>query len=140
MPQGDHCAAGGVQGLRAGKGTGSGLFDGMQCVAALPTRNKRIGACSCVFPHHRSTFTSTLTCAPLVASLSPPPPRDSPTQVRHYYYRLIKRLNRIMGAGSALDTKNPLQVHRSMIKFWEVVSRSSKLNNHMHNMHISNSV
>lgn len=42
-------------------------------------------------------------------------------QVRHYYYRLIKRLNRIMGAGSALDTKNPLQVHRSMIKFWEVV-------------------
>jgi hypothetical protein len=42
--------------------------------------------------------------------------------VRHYYYRLIKRLNKILGPGSALDIKNPLQVHRSMIKFWEVVS------------------
>jgi hypothetical protein len=44
--------------------------------------------------------------------------------VRHYYYRLIKRLNKILGPGSALDIKNPLQVHRSMIKFWEVVSES----------------
>ena len=44
------------------------------------------------------------------------------TQVRHYYYRLIKRLNRILGEGAALDTRNPLQVHQSMIKFWEVVS------------------
>ena len=43
-------------------------------------------------------------------------------QVRHYYYRLIKRLNRILGKESALDTKNPMQVHQSMIKFWEVVS------------------
>lgn len=43
-------------------------------------------------------------------------------QVRHYYYRLIKRLNKILGAESKLDIKNPLQVHRAMIKFWEVVS------------------
>jgi len=42
--------------------------------------------------------------------------------VRHYYYRLIKRLNKILGADAKLDIKNPLAVHRAMIKFWEVVS------------------
>ena len=64
---------------------------------------------------------------PFTAARPPsPPPPSSPwpscPQVRHYYYRLIKRLNKILGPGSALDIKNPLQVHRSMIKFWEVVS------------------
>ncbi len=43
-------------------------------------------------------------------------------QVRHYYYRLIKRLNKILGADQRLDIKNPLQVHRAMAKFWDVVS------------------
>ena len=42
--------------------------------------------------------------------------------MRHYYYRLIKRLNKILGAQSKLDVRNPLQVHRSMLKFYEVVS------------------
>jgi hypothetical protein len=41
--------------------------------------------------------------------------------VRHYYYRLIKRLNKILGEGCTLDIGNPLQVHRSMLKFWDVV-------------------
>lgn len=43
-------------------------------------------------------------------------------QVRHYYYRLIKRLNKILGVEQRLDIKNPLQVHRAMAKFWDVVS------------------
>ncbi|PSC75321.1 TSL-kinase interacting 1 isoform X1 isoform A [Micractinium conductrix] len=44
-------------------------------------------------------------------------------QVRHYYYRLIKRLNKIMGPCAPLDIKNPMQVHRAMIKFWEVLQQ-----------------
>jgi hypothetical protein len=47
--------------------------------------------------------------------------KDYP-QVRHYYYRLIKRLNKLLGEGATLDTRNPLQIHQSMLKFWEVVS------------------
>lgn len=40
----------------------------------------------------------------------PPWPSPIAWQVRHYYYRLIKRLNKILGADSRLDIKNPLQV------------------------------
>lgn len=50
-------------------------------------------------------------------------------QVRHYYYRLFKRLNSLIGAGTnpgqMLDPKNILQTHLCMIKLWEVVSRCS---------------
>lgn len=46
-------------------------------------------------------------------------------QVRHYYYRLIKRLNKILGGESKLDIKNSLQVHRSMLKFYEVVGAAA---------------
>lgn len=46
----------------------------------------------------------------------------APTQVRHYYYRLIKRLNKVLGEGRVLDSRNALAVHRAMLKFWDVVS------------------
>lgn len=42
--------------------------------------------------------------------------------MRHYYYRLLKRLNKILGEERKLDASNHLQVHQSMVKFWEVVS------------------
>jgi hypothetical protein len=46
------------------------------------------------------------------------------SQVRYYYYRLIKRLNKILGEGRKLDLKNNVQVHEAMVKYWEVVSHS----------------
>ncbi len=42
--------------------------------------------------------------------------------MRHYYYRLLKRMNKILGKDRKLDSKNSLQVHQAMVKFWEVVS------------------
>ena len=62
---------------------------------------------------------------PLLSVNQPAPrprPRPAPAQVRHYYYRLLKRLNKILGEGRRLDARNNLQAHKSMIKFWEVVS------------------
>lgn len=41
---------------------------------------------------------------------APRPTAPCPPQVRHYYYRLIKRLNKILGSDAKLDIKNPLQV------------------------------
>lgn len=48
---------------------------------------------------------------PAACGTSPhPSPAGPGMQVRHYYYRLIKRLNKILGSDARLDIKNPLQV------------------------------
>ncbi|GAB4818363.1 hypothetical protein N2152v2_005409 [Parachlorella kessleri] len=41
-------------------------------------------------------------------------------QVRHFYYRLLKRLNKILGEERRLDSRNSMQVHQAMLKFGEL--------------------
>lgn len=65
---------------------------------------------------------------------TPTPPHHP--QVRHYYYRLIKRLNKVLGEGGkggdgkVLDPRNALAVHRAMLKFWDVVRRRALPSRH----------
>ena len=60
---------------------------------------------------------------------SPPGARSRPDslQVRQYYYRLIKRLNKILSPECRLDSKTTLLVHQSMVKFWDVVRPRQEL-------------
>ena len=55
-------------------------------------------------------------CCAAIASRLGTKARD---QVRDYYYRLLKRLNKILGADAKL--KDPAQVHKAMLKYWELV-------------------
>lgn len=55
----------------------------------------------------------------------PDPGLTPPLQVRDYYYRLQKRLNRLLAKELQFDGKSPAPLHQAMLKFWEVV-RSSR--------------
>ncbi|GAQ87326.1 myb/SANT domain protein [Klebsormidium nitens] len=41
-------------------------------------------------------------------------------QVRHYYYRCIKRMNKLLQPGMVLDISNPLVVNTAMLRWWQV--------------------
>jgi len=41
-------------------------------------------------------------------------------QVRHFYYWLLKRLNKILGEERRLDSRNSMQVHQAMLKYGDV--------------------
>jgi hypothetical protein len=40
--------------------------------------------------------------------------------VRHYYYRCIKRMNKLLQPGMILDISNPLVVNTAMLRWWQV--------------------
>ncbi|XP_013634542.1 PREDICTED: TSL-kinase interacting protein 1-like [Brassica oleracea var. oleracea] len=35
--------------------------------------------------------------------------------VRHYYYRLVRRMNKLLGPGLSLDAKNPKDTNAAMV-------------------------
>jgi hypothetical protein len=57
-------------------------------------------------------------CVAAIASRLPEKDKD---QVRQYYYRIIKRLNKIGGDNCRLGDIAPMELHRAMLKYWEVV-------------------
>eukprot|EP01018_Ginkgo_biloba_P023770 Gb_34306 [translate_table: standard] len=46
-------------------------------------------------------------------------------QVRHYYYRLIKRMNKLLGPGFALDAKNSKDANAAMLRWWSLLEKHS---------------
>eukprot|EP00249_Psilotum_nudum_P015000 c25111_g1_i1 orf=225-2951(+) len=46
-------------------------------------------------------------------------------QVRHYYYRLIKRMNKLLGPNFVLDAKNSKDVNSAMLCWWSLLEKHS---------------
>ncbi|CAM6105997.1 unnamed protein product [Calypogeia fissa] len=46
-------------------------------------------------------------------------------QVRHYYYRVIKRMNRILAPTLILDAKNSTHVNSAMLRWWSLLEKHS---------------
>ena len=38
-------------------------------------------------------------------------------QVRHYYYRLVRRMNKLLGPGLCLDAKNSKDTNAAMLRW-----------------------
>lgn len=46
-------------------------------------------------------------------------------QVRHYYYRLIKRMNKLLGPGFVVDAKNTKDANAAMLRWWSLLEKHS---------------
>ncbi|KAG9441727.1 hypothetical protein H6P81_017581 [Aristolochia fimbriata] len=46
-------------------------------------------------------------------------------QVRHYYYRLIRRMNKLLGPGFCLDAKNSKDTIAAMLRWWSLLEKYS---------------
>lgn len=46
-------------------------------------------------------------------------------QVRHYYYRLVRRMNRLLGPGVCLDAKNSKDTNAAMLRWWSLLEKHS---------------
>ncbi|KAF8397995.1 hypothetical protein HHK36_016921 [Tetracentron sinense] len=46
-------------------------------------------------------------------------------QVRHYYYRLVRRMNKLLGPGISLDAKNSKDTNAAMLRWWSLLEKYS---------------
>ncbi|PKI65131.1 hypothetical protein CRG98_014445 [Punica granatum] len=46
-------------------------------------------------------------------------------QVRHYYYRLVRRMNKLLGPRLCLDAKNSKDTNAAMLKWWSLLEKYS---------------
>ncbi|KAJ4773109.1 TSL-kinase interacting protein 1 [Rhynchospora pubera] len=46
-------------------------------------------------------------------------------QVRHYYYRLVRRMNKLLGPGYCLDAKNSKDTIAAMLRWWALLEKFS---------------
>lgn len=46
-------------------------------------------------------------------------------QVRHYYYRLVRRMNKLLGPGFCLDAKNTKETIAAMLRWWSLLEKYS---------------
>uniref|UniRef100_A0A7N0TB70 TSL-kinase interacting protein 1 n=1 Tax=Kalanchoe fedtschenkoi TaxID=63787 RepID=A0A7N0TB70_KALFE len=46
-------------------------------------------------------------------------------QVRHYYYRLFRRMNKLLGPGISLDSKNSKETIAAMLRWWSLLEKYS---------------
>ncbi|POO01720.1 Homeodomain-like [Trema orientale] len=46
-------------------------------------------------------------------------------QVRHYYYRLVRRMNKLLGPGLYLDAKNSKDTNAAMLRWWSLLEKYS---------------
>lgn len=46
-------------------------------------------------------------------------------QVRHYYYRLVRRMNKLLGPGLCLDAKNSKDTNAAMLRWWSLLEKYS---------------
>ncbi|GAB2264075.1 hypothetical protein Droror1_Dr00026209 [Drosera rotundifolia] len=46
-------------------------------------------------------------------------------QVRHYYYRLVRRMNKLLGPGLSLDAKNSKDTNAAMLRWWSLLEKFS---------------
>ncbi|MCO5563607.1 hypothetical protein L7F22_017254 [Adiantum nelumboides] len=46
-------------------------------------------------------------------------------QVRHYYYRVIRRINKLLGPGFSLDAKNTKDANSAMLRWWSLLEKQS---------------
>ncbi|KAF5737535.1 TSL-kinase interacting protein 1-like isoform X1 [Tripterygium wilfordii] len=44
-------------------------------------------------------------------------------QVRHYYYRLVRRMNKLLGPGLCLDAKNSKDTNAAMLRWWSLLEK-----------------
>lgn len=46
-------------------------------------------------------------------------------QVRHYYYRLVRRMKKLLGPGFCLDAKNSKDTNAAMLRWWSLLEKYS---------------
>ncbi|GLJ17001.1 hypothetical protein SUGI_0294110 [Cryptomeria japonica] len=46
-------------------------------------------------------------------------------QVRHYYYRIIKRMNKLLGPAFVLDAKNTKDANAALLRWWSLLEKYS---------------
>lgn len=46
-------------------------------------------------------------------------------QVRHYYYRLVRRMNKLLGPELGLDAKNSKDTNAAMLRWWSLLEKYS---------------
>lgn len=46
-------------------------------------------------------------------------------QVRHYYYRLVRRMNKLLGPALCLDAKNSNDTNAAMLRWWSLLEKYS---------------
>ncbi|KAK4799083.1 hypothetical protein SAY86_024448 [Trapa natans] len=46
-------------------------------------------------------------------------------QVRHYYYRLVRRMNKLLGPRLCLDAKNSKDTNAAMLRWWSLLEKYS---------------
>ncbi|CAL9747752.1 unnamed protein product [Musa acuminata subsp. burmannicoides] len=46
-------------------------------------------------------------------------------QVRHYYYRLVRRMNKLLGPGFCFDAKNSKDTNAAMLRWWSLLEKHS---------------
>ncbi|KAG8374227.1 hypothetical protein BUALT_Bualt11G0109100 [Buddleja alternifolia] len=46
-------------------------------------------------------------------------------QVRHYYYRLVRRMNKLLGPEVCLDAKNSKDTNAAMLRWWSLLEKYS---------------
>ncbi|XP_058207966.1 TSL-kinase interacting protein 1 isoform X4 [Rhododendron vialii] len=46
-------------------------------------------------------------------------------QVRHYYYRLVRRMNKLLGPSLCLDAKNSKDTNAAMLRWWSLLEKYS---------------
>ncbi|XP_038905741.1 TSL-kinase interacting protein 1 isoform X2 [Benincasa hispida] len=46
-------------------------------------------------------------------------------QVRHYYYRLVRRMNKLLAPGLCLDAKNSKDTNAAMLRWWSLLEKYS---------------
>lgn len=46
-------------------------------------------------------------------------------QVRYYYYRLVRRMNKLLGPGLSLDAKNSKDTNTAMLRWWSLLEKYS---------------
>ncbi|KAJ0793873.1 hypothetical protein HanOQP8_Chr01g0034021 [Helianthus annuus] len=47
------------------------------------------------------------------------------TRIRHYYYRLVRRMNKLLGPELSLDAKNSKDTNAAMLRWWSLLEKHS---------------
>ncbi|XP_076895254.1 TSL-kinase interacting protein 1-like [Bidens hawaiensis] len=52
-------------------------------------------------------------------------PSKNKDQVRHYYYRLVRRMNKLLGPELSLDAKSSKDTNAAMLRWWSLLEKHS---------------
>ncbi|CAH2058969.1 unnamed protein product [Thlaspi arvense] len=95
------------------------------CVAKFPAKKPTRQWAAWTHQEEESFFTALRQVGKNFEKITSRVQSKNKDQVRHYYYRLVRRMNKLLGPELSLDAKNPKDTNAAMLRWWSLLEKYS---------------